>query len=214
MLAIAGGKGGCGKTTTTLGIAAALAETDHRVLAIDADRDMPDLHVLAGVPGAPTAAAVADGTPIASVAGAVPDRPAIGIVPAAPGVSRADLRATIRAGRRQDAVGLIDCPAGAGRDAVAPLRAATAAVVVTTSRPAAIRDAAKTAAVARAVGTPVICGVVTRARSVPRGVERLLGTSAVAVGPIDEPVSPAGVRAHREIAGRTRQELFSGSACN
>jgi septum site-determining protein MinD len=49
MLVIAGGKGGCGKTTTALGLAAVLAERGAPAVVADADRDMPDLHALAGV---------------------------------------------------------------------------------------------------------------------------------------------------------------------
>ncbi|ESP89504.1 nucleotide-binding protein, partial [Candidatus Halobonum tyrrellensis] len=60
MLAVTGGKGGTGKTTTTLGLARAL---DGRTLAVDADWDLPDLHALAGVDRAwPDAPEGASGT--------------------------------------------------------------------------------------------------------------------------------------------------------
>jgi len=212
MLAIAGGKGGCGKTTTTLGIAAALGRAGRRVLAIDADRDMPDLHVAAGVPGEPTAAAIADGEPVSSVVHPVPRAPRVGVVPAAPGVSRRQLRAAIECCRTGTTVGLIDCPGGAGSDAVAPLRAADAALLVTTDRPASLRDAAKTAAVARTLETPIVGTVVTRRRSIPDGADRLTEADAVATGRVTDPLSPEETGAYREIAQRIWQELFSGSA--
>lgn len=44
MLAIAGGKGGCGKTTTALGLGAALPG---QPVVVDADWDLPNLHRLA-----------------------------------------------------------------------------------------------------------------------------------------------------------------------
>jgi septum site-determining protein MinD len=67
---------------------------------------------------------------------------------------------------------------------------------------AGLRDAAKTAAMARAVGTPVIGGAVTRARVAPPGVEDLLGCPVVATVPdAPEPLeSREGQRAYRRLA--------------
>src|SRR6056297_786250 len=78
MLAVAGGKGGAGKTTTTLGLAAALGRQRRRVVAVDADREMPDLHAMAGVARTPGLDAVAEGWPAELVAGAA-RRPTAGI---------------------------------------------------------------------------------------------------------------------------------------
>ena len=43
MLAVAGGKGGVGRTTTTLGLAAAAARVGYAPVVVDANRDCPDL---------------------------------------------------------------------------------------------------------------------------------------------------------------------------
>jgi septum site-determining protein MinD len=183
MLAVAGGKGGAGKTTTTLGLAGALARQRRTVLAADADREMPDLHAMAGVERTPGLDAVAAGWPARFVAGRASSlAETVGVLPAASGPADAD-------GRRQstvpeiaglnpaeewaDAV-LLDCPAGAGPDAVAPLRAADAVVVVTTAEPACLRDSSKTAAMARELGTTVAGAVVSRADDPPEGVSQLL----------------------------------------
>ncbi|MDZ5813368.1 P-loop NTPase, partial [Halorubrum sp. AD140] len=47
MIAVAGGKGGSGKTTTTLGLARALSRRGAPVVAADADWDLPNLARLA-----------------------------------------------------------------------------------------------------------------------------------------------------------------------
>ena len=182
MLAVTGGKGGSGKTTTTLALAAALGRRRRSVLAVDADREMPDLHAMAGVECAPGLDAVADGRDPREVAHSVPDSPGVSVLPsgdssrvskrengetnATDGGSSAVARASRfaafdRLAGRADAV-LLDCPAGVGPDAAAPLRAADAALVVTTPEPACLRDAAKTAAMARELGTPVAGAVISR----------------------------------------------------
>jgi septum site-determining protein MinD len=221
MLAVAGGKGGCGKTTTTLGLAAALVRQRKSAVAVDADREMPNLHTLAGVRREPSLDAVADGWPPEFVAGTA-DAPALGVsvIPAASGPQSADSvpRNSVdspRSGREPvvqseppsptpshsgpneafhrvrdwaDAV-LLDCPAGAGPDAAAPLRIADAAAVVTTAEPACLRDAAKTAAMARELGTPVVGAVVSRAQTesdtepVSEGVADLLDCQVLGVIP-------------------------------
>lgn len=202
MLAVAGGKGGCGKTTTTLGLAAALVRQRKSALVADADREMPNLHSMAGVAREPGLDAIAEGWPARMVAGTA-DAPALGVevVPAAsgpldPGASSSPdpsgsgaspsgsspRSALVRLRGCADAV-LLDCPAGAGPDAVAPLRVADAAVVVTTAEPACLRDAAKTAAMARELGATVAGAVVSRATDVPNGVARLLDCPVLGVVP-------------------------------
>lgn len=196
MLAVCGGKGGCGKTTTTLGLLRELAR-DRPALAVDADRDMPDLAPLAGVPPRPTLADLGGGTEIPDLARPLPDRPRGGVVPAAPGDDREDLTRTLRRAAARAGPTLVDCPAGAGPDAVAPIRAADRALVVTTPTPQSLRDAAKTAALARAVGTPVAGAALTGADDVHDGIRRLLGTTVTAVPRAGDPVSAPAVRAAR-----------------
>lgn len=166
MLAIAGGKGGVGKTTTALGLAAALPD---RPLVVDADRDMPDLHALAGVPRTD---ATAGGD--AEIADRI--RPSANhdcrILPAPvdEGAHSEQRLAHVRTAWERDAAAdaspappvLVDTPAGAGVDAATPLRVADGVIIVTTACAPALRDAVKTASMARAVGTPVVGVVLTR----------------------------------------------------
>jgi septum site-determining protein MinD len=179
MLAIAGGKGGVGKTTTALGLSAAL---DRPVVAADADPDMPDLHALAGVDREPTLTAIETSDPT-TVAQSPPGTTGVTILPA-PRIddTRALDRSLDRLTRsRRPAV--VDCPAGAGPDAAAPLRAADATLLVTTLCAPALRDAAKTAAMARTLGAPPRGVVLTRTRSAPAAVVDLLDCPVVASVP-------------------------------
>jgi len=185
MLAVAGGKGGCGKTTTAVGLALSAARRGQATLAVDADVDVPDLHRVAGVAGPPEAPARPR---------AVPGSNGAAVLPAAPGSDPDDLDARLARARRYDRV-LLDCPAGAGRDAAVPLRAADRTVVVTTDDEASLRDAAKTAAMSRAVGTPVAAAVVTGRERSPGGVPSLLGAPAVEPVPTaDRPLASRAVR--------------------
>jgi septum site-determining protein MinD len=241
MLAVAGGKGGAGKTTTTLGLAGALARQRRTVLAADADREMPDLHAMAGVARTPGLDAVAAGWPARLVAASA-DLPTassppasaqtgdattsgVRVLPAASGPADArqsgladaprtgpanaqksrrsnssDAAALGRIEASADAV-LLDCPAGAGPDAVAPLRAADAAVVVTTAEPACLRDASKTAAMARELDTPVAGAVVSRAADPPEGISRLLDC------PVLGTVPDAGIESESDAAATGDEPL-------
>jgi septum site-determining protein MinD len=205
MLAIAGGKGGSGKTTTTLGLAAAL---DGPTLAVDADADMPNLHSLAAVDRDPTIADLADDPE--AVVQPHPVHPDVGVLAAPHADEDVDVTASLSRLDRFDCVAddvLVDCPAGAGPDAVAPVRVADAALLVSPLCGPALRDAAKTAAMARAVGTPPIGAVLTRARIAPDGVADLLGCPVLGTIPTAEaPVlEDAAVRsAYRELANSVR----------
>ena len=140
MLAVAGGKGGCGKTTTALGLASALARVGADPIVADADRDAPDLHLLAGTEAHP-----------------------VEVVPAPPGpLSDGRFHAVLTELAARDRSVVVDCPAGAGRDAVVPLRASDAALLATTLHPSSLRDAAKTAAIADRLGVDLVGVVLTR----------------------------------------------------
>jgi septum site-determining protein MinD len=195
MLALAGGKGGCGKTTTTLGLAVAL---DGAVVVVDTDCAMPNLHALAGVDRHPTLADLptpdlpdssspdssrAD-APLDAVAQRYPDDPSVSVVPAPPQSADVDLGAALtRLDAATDAPVLLDCPAGAGPDAATPLRVADGTLLVGTLCAPGLRDTAKTAAMSRALGTPVHGAVLTRTRLAPSSVTRLLDCPVVASVP-------------------------------
>jgi septum site-determining protein MinD len=191
MLAIAGGKGGSGKTTTTLGLARAI---DGPTLAVDADCDLPNLHALAGVPRDPPADDCGHPDPTA---------PSETCVVPAPRDAPEGLGDRLRRLREDEPrLVLVDCPAGAGPDATVPLRIADRVLLVSTACVAGLRDAAKTAAMARAVGTSVVGAVVTQARLAPPGVDDLLGCPVVTTVPdAPKPLDDNGVkRAYRRLA--------------
>lgn len=104
------------------------------------------------------------------------------------------LDARLARARRHDRV-LLDCPAGVGRDAAVPLRAADRTLLVTTNREPTLRDAAKTAAMSRAVGTPVAGAVLSRTDEVPECVASLLNAPVVEpVAAVDRPLASESVR--------------------
>ncbi|WP_410764501.1 MinD/ParA family protein [Haloferax sp. DFSO60] len=197
MLAIAGGKGGSGKTTTTVGIAQA---TEGTIVAVDADRDMPNLHSMVGVER--------DERTFPRVK-SHPTEPSISILPAPRGADDEAFERWLRTIAEDEVPAVVDCPAGAGPDAAVPLRVADGVLVVTQLCAPTLRDAAKTAAMARAVGTPVIGVVVSRSRIAPDAIGDLIG--APVLGSVPEGQSPvlsdASVRgAYKEVVAEIRPE--------
>lgn len=174
MLAVAGGKGGSGKTTTALGIAAALAQQRRRPLVVDCDVDTPNLHLRAGVPREPGL----DGpdSPEAHAQQAT-ERPGVDVLPA--GDATGDVLARRLESIPSDRPVILDCPAGASGAATRPLRAANSCVVVATRGRESIEDAVKTASMARAVSTPVVAVALVRSDSVPDGLRSAFGVPTV-----------------------------------
>lgn len=192
MLAIAGGKGGCGKTTTAVGLARGLAALGTRPLVVDADLDMPDLHHRTGVDRQPGIGAALDRDDPRAVAQPGGRFPELDVLPCA-GAETATAAALFERlagqpdeGRSGDPV-LLDCPAGASSDAAAPLRAADRSVLVSTPRERSLRDAAKTAAMARELDAPPAAVVVVRSDGRVDPSELLGCSSVVHVPELSEP---------------------------
>ncbi|MFC5134933.1 MULTISPECIES: MinD/ParA family ATP-binding protein [Haloferacaceae] len=241
MIAVAGGKGGSGKTTTTVGLARAFSRRGAPVVAADADWDLPNLAELADETGTPVA------TPESARSGAVEsetlEAEPVGREPVGSGkhltVTRvARGKRPVPVDRREpvvldapdrprehdaavvladlddvvpeDAPLLLDCPAGASPDVAAPLRAADRCVLVTPLRRPALRDAAKTAAIARRLECPPLGIVVTRTRSVPDAVSELFRCPVLGRIPAKSPVplEDAAVEAAYDSAAETLVETY------
>ncbi|WP_256403520.1 MinD/ParA family ATP-binding protein [Halorubrum salinum] len=225
MIAVAGGKGGSGKTTTTVGLASALSRRGASVVAADADWDLPNLNGLATEAGvaAPTPSLTAStGAPPTipeAVRGGETVRPSrsLPLVLAPPRASDdvdADaVFASLAGATSSERPTLLDCPAGASPDVAAPLRAADRCLLVTPLRRPALRDAVKTVAIARRLDCPPIGVVAVRTGSVPDGVRDLFGCSVLGRVPEAdaEPLSDPTVRsAYDDLARRlVRRDVAS-----
>jgi len=196
VLAIAGGKGGSGKTTTVLGIAGALAQRRRRPLVVDCDLDAPNLHLRAGVDRDPGI----DAPDPAASAHEAAALPGVDVLPAGD-ADGDDLEAALDR-LPSDRPVLLDCPAGASEAAARPLRAADATVLVTTLGRQSVEDAVKTAAMARAVGAAPCVAAVSRESSVPDGLRAALGApEVVAVPDVPAPLTAdAATAAYARLA--------------
>lgn len=155
-VAVAGGKGGSGKTTATLGLGALLAARGRGPVAVDADVDLPDLHIRAGVSLEPGLPAVGRGRATA-IARPSERFPRVDVLPA--GAGAADVGPALSRVAAMDRPVVVDCPAGAGPDAATPLRVADGTVLVCSATPNSRRDASKTARMARALDAPPVAWV-------------------------------------------------------
>jgi septum site-determining protein MinD len=183
MLAITGGKGGCGKTTTALGLAVQLGKRRTDPIVVDADVDMPNLHIRAHADDGGLDR-LAAGDPMAEAASASSRFPNIDVIGARPG---APLEEALRAITTDRPV-ILDGAAGASARAVTPVQYADGAVAVTRDTPASITDTAKTIEMSRAVGTPVFATVVSRASDVSEPIADSIDVEQItAIPTVDEP---------------------------
>lgn len=202
-LAVCGGKGGCGKTTTSLALAGALVEARREPVVVDCDRDMPNLHVYAGIPDEAGVEAVADGAPLESVLHDAGTLDGVRVLPGRPGDDVEAALAELAAGEAAGPI-ILDTPAGAREDVAVPLRFADASILVTTPSGPCVRAAVKTAAMARALDAPVAGVVVSRAESVPDSLPAALGAPrdrVVAVPPAGTPLASDAWRPIRRLIG-------------
>lgn len=205
-IAVAGGKGGCGKTTTALALADALVDARREPIIVDCDRDMPNLHVYAGTQDEPGVADLAAGTPLEQVAHDAERPNGARIVPGRSGGNVQEALAILDESPSDPPL-ILDTPAGASEDVAAPLRFADRTVIVTTPSRPCLRAAVKTASMARALGAPPVGVVVSRAEQIPQDLPAALGVPReriVAVASADDPLAPRQRLPVRRIPGLWR----------
>jgi len=182
VFAVTSGKGGVGKTTTAINLAAALGTEGSPSIVVDADLGMADVGTFLGLDP--------DRTLHDVLAGTVPIEDAI--TPVSPGVDAVVGDRGLEAFPNADPDGLapaietlaeryrhvvIDTGGGLSYESVSPLSVADAAVLVTSPAPAAVDNTQKSALLAARVGVPVRGVVVTHAndRTDPGSIAETLG---------------------------------------
>lgn len=211
MIAIAGSKGGCGKSTVTLGLAEAFARGEDVVVAVDADRQLPNLHVKADLDREPTVAELEADRSIEQIVQVHPREPSLGIA-TAPKSSQ-----TFEYDRLSEYIDdsfrtVIDCPSGAGPDVVDPMRQADGVVVVATETERGLEAAETTMEMARRLGVPIYGAVFNKCSGIP---ETATHWDVPLLGCIPERVSPLAneevVDAFDSIASNLRDQLHRES---
>jgi len=172
--AVAGGKGGVGKTTTAANLAATLRATGRAVALVDADLAMSNLQGTIGIDHDPTIHDVLAGDADledAIVGESADALDAAGRLDVLPGASElaafADADPSgitdvvdVLAGRYDTIV--LDTAAGVSRESAIPIEAADETIVMTTPDRAAVLDAKKTAEFVRGLDGSVAGVVVSR----------------------------------------------------
>lgn len=196
--AIASGKGGVGKTTTTVNLGTALAQAGKRVAIVDADLGMANLAGFVSLsPGSATLHDVLAGN--ASIEEAT-YRLAENIVGVPSGNELTDYAETqpdglgdvVEALRDRVDYVVIDVGAGVSHETVLPLGLADAVVLVATPEPAAIQDVSRTMELVDRVDGSIAGLVVTRTHPTgdvsPQDIADKLGLALLGTIPEDRAV--------------------------
>jgi len=164
---IAGGKGGVGKTTTAVNIAAALEDEGYETVVVDADLGMANLGEMLGLDPDGSLHEILAGN--STVSQALTD--AAGGITAIPGeqsleafaeADPAELKTVINTLQEAYDVVLVDTGAGLSHETMVPLGLADGVLLVTTPDRVAVNDTVKTAELAERVDGKVIGALITR----------------------------------------------------
>lgn len=196
IIAVAGGKGGVGKTTLVSNLSAALADLGYEVLALDANVTTPNLGVHLGFTLAPhTLHNVLRGD-VSLKHATYPHVAGFRVMPASIGIGQlesvditklSDVIAKVP--EKTDFV-LMDSAAGLGREAVSSINAAEDLLLITNPDIPSVADALKTVKVAEKLGKNVIGIVVNRVKGlsheIPKDrIEEMIGRPVIAEIPED-----------------------------
>ena len=169
VLAVLSGKGGTGKTSVCAGIAAALAESQRKVLCIDCDVGLRNLDISLGLPdsGALSFLDICSGGYSLDRAEVHPDYETLRFLTAPMNRAVEDIDPTafsdmLRGARKHFDYILLDAPAGVDAGFRLVTEAADRFLVVTGSGPAAIRDASRVGELLELAGKQSVRLVVNR----------------------------------------------------
>ncbi|MFD1513996.1 AAA family ATPase [Halomarina rubra] len=193
VFAIAGGKGGVGKTTTTVNLATAFAAAGYETVAVDADLGMANLGEALGIDHEPALHDVLAGEAAVENATVTTDHgfdvvPGTQSLDAFAAADPANLRGVLTTLRERYDVVLVDTSAGLSHEVTVPLGLADRTVLVTSPDIVAIKDAAKTGQLAKRVDGEVAGVLVTRGRddAYTKQVVTELGDDLLTVVPTDD----------------------------
>ena len=194
VIAVTGGKGGVGKSTTTINLGVSLRMDGHSVALVDADVEMPNLVEMLGIEADRTIHDVLAGT-------AAPEGALVEIgegFAAIPGDSSISGYASIDPAKLETVVGtleerydfvVLDTGAGLSYDDIMPLGLADEIVLVSSPDPAAVENAKRTQAFVERLNRPIRGVVVTKAdASVDGSIADEFATDLLAVIPDDQAV--------------------------
>jgi septum site-determining protein MinD len=167
-IAMASGKGGTGKTTTSANLAVALSKFGKEVIVLDADIAMANLELVLGLDGKPiTLNDVLSGN--ASIEQAIYEGPGgIRVIPAGvslDGFRKAKPERLVEILTKLHELGdiiLVDCPAGIGKEALSAISTSEHLILVVNPEISSISDALKVVAIAKRFGTNILGAIVNR----------------------------------------------------
>ncbi|MFB6151815.1 MAG: MinD/ParA family protein [Haloarculaceae archaeon] len=165
---VAGGKGGVGKTTTAVNVAAVLEDRGYDVVVVDADLGMANLGAMLGVdPDVSIHEVLAGGAAVSEgltdVQGGVTIIPGEQSLEAFADADPAKLKKVIKTLRNAYDVVLVDTGAGLSHETTVPLGLGDGTLLVTTPDEVAVGDAVKTAELVDRVDGDVLGAIINRA---------------------------------------------------